>query len=192
MRKVISKILMWLLLIWPNVYLVWAYIITKFDLNADDFGTFLEGHMLLAILIFTANVVNVFAYKNQGDLAVKWSLWSMIIKIGYIPFFLSMVVLCLVMGLGVVMLPMYFFITIPNTWMLASVCLVVGWIMLVVPSLYAVRSYWTARKEGWLSTMEALVLSFLSFIFVADVICVIVGFIKIKKKQKMQKIEKSS
>lgn len=191
MRKVISNILMGLLLIWPNVYLIWAYVITKFDLNTDDFGFFLEGHMLLAILIFVANVVNVFVYKNQGDLAVKWSLWSMIIKIGYIPFFLSMVVLCLVMGLGVVMLPMYFFITIPNTWMLASVCIVVGWIMLIVPSLYAVRAYWTARKQGWLSTMETLVLSFLSFVFVADVICAIVAFIKIKKKQKMQKIEKS-
>lgn len=191
MRKTISNILMGLLLIWPNVYLVLAYVITKFDIKTDDVGVFLEGHMLFAILIFVANVVNVFAYKNQGDLAVKWSLWSMIIKIGYIPFFLGMVILCLVMGLGIVMLPMYFFITIPNTWMMASVCLVVGCIMLVVPSLYAVRAYWTARKEGLLSTMEALVLSFLSFIFVTDVICAIVGFFKIKKKQKMQKIEKS-
>ena len=63
--------------------------------------------------------------------------------------------------------------------------------MMVVPSLYGVRVYWTARKEGWLSITEALVLTVFSFVFVTDVICAIAGFVKIKKKQKMKKIEKS-
>ena len=191
MRKIVSKVWMWLLLIWPNLFLIWLKLENDPNFNIVISDWIIELYKTLALVIFIANVVNVFMSENTGDIATKWSFWNMLYKIVYVPFFVVMTAVCMVGFFGVVMLPMCFFITIPTTMIMVIICFVMGCIVLFVPSLYGVRAFWTARKEGLLSTVETVILSIFSFLFVTDVICAIVGYMKIRKNKKMKNIEKS-
>ncbi|MBQ8626977.1 MAG: hypothetical protein IJ419_12510 [Agathobacter sp.] len=179
MKEYIRKIPLVLLLIWPYTLFVLAFIPEKvYNDTVNAMSIFLLGMCGLCIL----SVVNAIFYKGE-DISYKLAFWSMVIKLVHIPFYVF-IFIC-----GIMMLPASLLtILVVVAWAVYLMLFVIDYIFLLSSSAYTIKAIWTAKKQGKVRGVTAIVLTFFSFIFVTDIICAIIIYIITRKYKKREPV----
>lgn len=163
------KIPMWLLVIWPYVFLA---------------GLFLNGGAsfgiicVLTFVLCAVNIVNAWTYTGDNT-AKELGLCGMVTKLVHMPYY----VVAFVMGM-VGMLSLFASPTTDGAPIGLLFMVIVGMVFMITSSCYCLKAVFAARDNGIVKKDSAMLLGITSFIMFADVICAILIYSKIKKNKK--------
>lgn len=168
--------------IFPIILLVWPYLIfPQFIIlltGEDSVRSFAIEYGIATVAICILNIVYVWTNKDE-DAYKDLAFWNMLIKLVYIPFYIIISVLEIVMltttiiaGVGEALAIEMF---------LVEACL------MVTTPMYGVSAIVKARKRGLVSNGYAVGHSILHFIIIASLVSSIVVYAKLDRIYKQQK-----
>ena len=163
--KHMREVLLGLLLVWPHLMSVAGEISNEI----------LVVYLISIVVVCIVSIINAFTFKGD-DVPEKLTLWTLLIKLVHIPFYIRIFVS------GVLMLPAALLsIMVAFAWAIYLLLFVIDYLFLLSSSAYSVKAIWTAKKQGIIPKSLAVILSIFSFIFVTDIICAVVAYALVKK-----------
>lgn len=171
MKKMIHKIPMWILMVWPYVFFLGSFF-------AGNDASFVGIYTVLSIILCVGNIVNACKYKKDGNIR-ELAFMSMMIKLVHIPFYMVVFLLAIVMVMSMVMASST--LAAPFILLFLVLC---DFLFMITSSMYCVKSALIAESQGIMKSTTARMLGICSFILIADVICSIVIYNNIKKSKK--------
>ena len=167
--KTITKIM-------PIIQVIWVYgLIVLFCIGGNDVSL---PYGLLIILCIIINVITIISALSEKKEYKKLALINTFFKIAFIPYYLFIILLALsssivlsITGIGVVFLPIVYFILF-----------VLDYALLCTTSTFGISAMTIAKKNGSLSKTAFILLTICHFVFVLDVLASIVLYFMIRSK----------
>lgn len=174
MKKIVRKAPMWMLIFCPYIFILDMVILG--DKREIAGVSLFYLYCAFAIFVCVINWINAFTYKSEKR-AKDLAFWSMMIKLVHIPFYI------LVYLFGILMLPSMLFVPMTViTPIIILILVVIDLLFMITSSAYTIKGVWAAKKQDIVSKGLAVVLTIFSFVFVVDVICAIIFYRKMGKK----------
>lgn len=169
MKNKITKMPIWLLMVWPYIFLGGLFL---------GGGTFFGIFCILTLILCIANIINAWKYKGD-NVAKELGFWGMVTKLIHMPFYVVAFVMGLLGMLSVVVNPAN-----GSTFTLLFM-FIMSILLMIQSSSYCTKAIFAAVELKLIKKESAMLYATTCFIMFADVICAILIYNKIKKNKKV-------
>lgn len=172
MKKIIKKLPLWLLVIWPYVFFLGMLIP-----DASFFGVY----TVLTLALCVMNIVNACSYMGENN-AKELSLWGMVTKLVHMPFYVAVMLLSMMVIFSVTANAAA--TGIPSILLFL---IIFAFLFMITSSVYCAKGAQAGKEKGVIKKETAMMLCLCSFMFIADVICAVIIYSKIKQNKQCKK-----
>lgn len=175
--KIAKRISPVILMIWPYTFVAYLFCPD----NGDSILWPIIAYILATVLVYGVNIVNALMFPRKTK-ASESALFGMLLKIVHIPFYV-IVFLFGMMSFGILAIMPGNIITAP---FMVLILFIIDIALMATTSIYSLSAILKMVLAKKMRISTALILGFLSFIFITDVICSVIIFVKAKRSEKVK------
>lgn len=174
--KVLKRVLPVILMIWPYTFV--AYLLWVSDIGESIFWPII-AYILATGVVYGVNIINAFLFPRKTK-ASELALFGMLLKLVHIPFYVFVFIFGMISFGALAIMPGNI-ITAP---IMVLVLFIIDVALMATSSMYSLSAVLKMVFAKEIKIGTAVILGIFSFVFITDIVCSVIIFVKTKNRKK--------